>query len=330
MMLIVGAGAVGTILAGYGLVARREPIKLYVRPKDLEAIQTVVQVRVDHVLGGRPPVLAPKPPLTTSLALEGVDYLLICVKFPALPGLLDALPAIPPGCTVVSTLNGVGGLRLIRERFPTARVVPMSILFNGQLLAPLHARITTKPLVQVGSEDPRLLGLFRGSGMAVQRVSGEAAVWGKLLINLANALLAATHATFKDLFTHPDLRACYVAVLDEAIGVLEAAGVEFRLPMPAGYAPYRFLLRRGGPLLWWIARVRNGLQAGSYPSMVADLVQGRVTEVRQLNGEIVALGEQTGRPTPVNGELVRLIESLKGTPPKFLTPGELRRRLGLR
>lgn len=329
MMLLIGAGAVGTILTAHAVAAARMPFRLYVREKDLAAIQTVDQVRVDHVLGGRPSLQVPKPPLTPSLSLEGVRYLVLCVKYPQLGALLDALGPVPPGCTLVSTLNGVGGLRLIRERHPGVPVVPMSIMFNGQLLGPLHARITTKPQILVGSDDAELLGAFSSAGLKADRVAGEAAVWGKLLINLANALCAATHTTFKDLFTHADLRACYVGVLDEAIHVLQGAGIDYRLPMPGGYGPYRLLLQRGGPLLWWIARVKNGLQQGSYPSMVADLDQGRVTEVAQLNGEIVGLGERCGRATPINSELLRVISTLKGQPPKYLTPGELRQRLGV-
>lgn len=329
MMLLIGAGAVGTILTAHAVAAARCPLRLYVREKDLTAFQTVEQVRVDHVLGGRPSLVVPKPPLTPSLDLEGVRYVVLCVKYPQLGALLDQLGPIPADCTLVSTLNGVGGLRLIRERLPGVTVVPMSIMFNGQLLAPLHARITTKPQVLIGSEDPALFEAFTSAGLRATRVPGEAAVWGKLLINLANALCAATHTTFKDLFTHADLRACYVGVLDEAIRVLDAAGIAYRLPMPGGYGPYRLLLQRGGRMLWWIARIKNGLQQGSYPSMVADLDQQRVTEVAQLNGEIVALGERCGRATPINGELLQLITAMHGQPPKYLTPGELRQRLGL-
>ncbi len=329
MILLVGAGAVGTILTAYLMEAGREPLKVYVRDRDLQALQTVDATRVDHVTSGRPPLITPKPALTTALDLDGVDYLVLCVKFPDLAGVLEQIGSIPDRCTLVSTLNGVNSLRVIRERFPRAKVVPMSVMFNGQRLGPLHARITTKPIVMAGSDDPRLLGMFGRSGMQVLGVAGEAAVWGKLLINLANALGAATHTTFKDLFTHPDLRACYVGVLDEAIAVLRAAGIKFQLPMPVGYGTYRFLLLHGGPILWWVARVKNGLEDGSYPSMVADLDSGRVTEVSQLNGEIVCLGERCGHPTPINRALTELILDMHGAPVKYLSPSALRQRLGL-
>ena len=44
-------------------------------------------------------------------------------------------------------------------------------------------------------------------------------------------------------------------------------------------------------------------------SMAEDIERGRVPEIDWLNGEIVALGDKTGVPTPVNLRLVELIES---------------------
>ena len=329
MMLIVGAGAVGTILAAYATRAAKMPLRLYVRNIDLDAVQGVEQICVDHVLGGRPALRVAKPTLTQALDLSDVRYLVICVKYPDLASVLDALPAIPPHCTVIPTLNGVGALRRLHERFPGASVAPMTIMFNGQWLAPLHARITTKPQVLVGSRDATLLGAFEGSGMAVEAIEGEAAIWGKLLINLGHAICAASHATFKDLITHPDLKACYFRVFDEAAEILGRANISVVLPIPMPVRVYQLLLRRGGPLAWWLARSRSGLQAGSYPSMVADVTQGRPTEVMQLNGEIVTLAERLGRDAPINRRLCELIKAMAGARPQPLTPGELRQRLGV-
>ena len=329
MMLVVGAGGVGTILCAHLTAARREPAKLYVREKDVETLQTVQTLRVEHAGAGHPPIVAPKPQLTRSLALDDIDYLLLCVKFPQLDAVLDQLGDVPQRCSIVSTLNGVGALRRIRERYPDARTVPMTIMFNGQLLEPLHARITTRPQVLIGSDDERLLRAF-GTGMQVKRVAGESAAWGKLLINLANAICALTHTTFKDLLTHPDLRAIYVAVLDEAIRLLDAAGIDYRLPMPIPYGVYRALLGGRTPLPWWFAKLRNGLQEGSYPSMVADVDAGRPTEIGQLNGEIVCLGLEHKVPTPVNARIIGLIQKFEGqSPPPYLTPAALRQRLGV-
>jgi 2-dehydropantoate 2-reductase len=327
MVLIIGAGAVGTILASY-LAAAGRPIKLYAREADLAAFSAADRICIDRVTG-RPPLIAPKPVLTTSLDLEGIDYVLICVKFPDLDSVLDALPQpLPAKLTLVSTLNGIGALRHIRERFPGQPAVSMSILFNGQLLEPLHARITTRPQVLAPSDDPGLRQLFAGSGMKVIAADGESAAWGKLLINLANAMGAVTHTTFRDFLTQPDLRRIYADLIAEAVHCLRSAGISFKLPLPIPYRAYDLLLRHGGQLLWLLVRSRNGLSDGAYPSMVADIEAGRPTEIEQLNGEVVRLAREHGLGAPLNAKLVELVHALEQQkPPRYLTPAELRAKL---
>jgi 2-dehydropantoate 2-reductase len=330
MILIVGGGAVGTVLAAALVAAGREPVRLYTREKDRAAWDAVAHLRVSWP-NGTPWLDLPRPALIDTLDLKDVDRLVLCVKFAALEPLLDQLPrdaALPAGCTVVSTLNGVEPLRLLRRRLADACIVPVSVMFNAQLDGPLHARLTTRPAVVVGGGDTRFSAALDGSGVQVQHAPGDEAVWGKLLVNLANALSALTHTTFRDLLTRRELRETYVAVVDEAMGVLDRAGIAYASPMPISFAAYRRLLRHGGPLAWWIARLRNGLREGSYPSMVADVEQGRATEVAQLNGEIVRLGESLGVDTPVARRVVALVEALRAhAPPAYLSPAQLLREL---
>ena len=324
MVLIIGPGAVGTVLAAY-LSRAGQRVKLLIREKYRTGFEAAPALRVDR--SGAESLTAPKPSFATTLDLAGVDTVLICVKFADLDGVIDGLPQpLPPGLRLVSTLNGMQALRRLRERCG-AHVANMTIMFNGQLHGPLHAALTTKPEVVI-SGDASLAALFNGSGMRTKIVEGDAAAWGKLLVNLANAVLALTHKTFKDLFTDPDLRCVYTAVLDEAAHVLDGAGHAFKLPSPLPYRASRWLLRHGGPLPWWQAKFKNGVGDGAFPSMVADVRAGRKTEVDQLNGEIVRLGEQHGIPTPLNREIVRRIHALEGVvSATYLQPAELRRHL---
>lgn len=328
MILLIGPGAVGTILAVHLMAAKQQSLRLYVREKYLPTMQALPHLQMDYATA-RAPLIVDKPELVTSLNLSGVDYIFLCVKFPDLDVLLAQLPPIPPTCTLVSTLNGIAPLRLIKSRLPEARLVPMSVMFNGQLPAPLHAKITTKAQVLIGSDDPRLLGCFEGSGLQVLQARGESAVWGKLLINLANAVCAITHTTFRDLLTQPDMRAIYVAVLDEAVALLELADTPYQLLVPLPYPAYRKFILHGGPLPWWVAKIKNGLQNGAYPSMVSDIEQQRRTEVDQLNGEIVRLAEQRDMQAPINARIVEIIKAMEGQAnPAYLSPRELRMRLG--
>lgn len=330
MILIIGAGAVGTILAAHLMAARHEEVKFYAREKDCPTLRAVQSLRVEHAGASHPPIVTRRPTLTRSLDLNGVDYVFLCVKYPQLDCVLAELPPPPKGCTLVCALNGVGAPRRIRQQFPDARVLPLTVMFNARLLEPLHAQITTRAQLLLAGEDHRLCGAFTGSGMRIRCVRGTAVAWGKLLINLANAPCALTRSTFKHMLTDDDLRLIFVALLDEATAVLDAARIDYRLPIPLPLRIYRKLLAGRSRLPWWFARLRNGLQDDVYPSMVADVTAGRTTEVAQLNGEIVCLGLEHRIPTPVNTRVLKLIQALEGrADPPPCTPAELRERLGL-
>lgn len=327
MVLVIGLGAVGSLLGTYLAVAGRE-LALYARPKDEARLGALRHLQIDFSDPRQPPLRAPRPALATTLDLSQVRYVLICVKYPDLDTLLAQLPAVLPAhCTVLSTLNGVVPLRRLRERFPQSEVLPLSVMMNGQLLAPLHVRLTTRAEIVIGARNPELIALFSGSGLGVKSAQGDAAVWGKLLINLANAICALTRTDFKALFSNPDLRRVYVAVLDEATAALQLAGISWQLPLIVPYPVYRWMLLRGGPLPWWFARFRNGVRPGSFPSMVADVQAGRRTEVEQLNGEICALGDAAAYPTPINRQIVRMIQSSASHAAR--SPAALRQHLGL-
>jgi 2-dehydropantoate 2-reductase len=327
MMLIVGAGAVGTVLAGH--LARRgsDDLALYAREKDRAAWAHTDEVRV-YAPDGKLRLGAPLPKLVPDLSLEGVEYLVLCVKFAALESLVQALRVrgpIPPSTTIVSTLNGVEALRLLRERLTGARIVPASIMFNAQQTGTLQAQLTTRAAVVLGGEpDEKLAGLFAAGGMKVQHVRGDEGVWGKLLINLANAICAVTHTSFDQLLTRAPLRRAYAAVVEEAVAALDAAGIAYQWPMPVPPAAFSLLLRHGGRLPWWMARAKNGLRQGSYPSMVADVEHGRPTEVRQLNGEIVRVAAQHGLAAPRSARLVQWVETIgSARPPVYLDDAQL-------
>lgn len=326
MLTLVGAGAVGTTLATH-LAAAGKPLRLYARDKDRATFLQAGALRLDRPRG--PTLTAPLPPLTDTLFDADSRYLLIATKFGALEGLAAALRNAPAHLTVISTLNGVRALPLLRERLPQLQCRALSILFNAQHAGVLHAQLTTKPMVILADGDAALHGLLAGTGLAVSKARGEQACWGKLLINLANAIGALTQSTFRDLLSNQDLRAIFVAALDEAVDRIEALKIPYKLPMPLPYRGYRALLAHGGPLPWWLAQLKNGLDDGAYPSMVGDVRAGRLTEVRQLNGEIVTLGERLGWPTPVNAALVAMVEALDLARPARLTPAELRQQLGL-
>ena len=321
--LIIGAGAIGTVFSAYLTAARRD-LRVADRQQEIEAMANMEVMQVDRITS-RLPLRLPKPALTTDVVPREGENVFICVKHRDLQNLMDSWPEqLPAGVTLIPCLNGVGASRELQMRFPGTHIVALTIMFNAQLLEPLHARVTARPQILLNTERKDLLELFGHSGVDVKRADGTSAAWGKLLINLANGICALTNTTFKDLLTRRELTLSFVALLDEAVEVLNQAKIEYQLPIALPYRFYRLMLTHGGFLPWWVGRFRNNMSSGSYPSMVADLRHGHTTEVRQLNGEIVHLAKSLKREAPRNAKIVELIEQLEGhSQSSFMSAAEL-------
>lgn len=305
---LVGAGAVGSVIAA-GLIRAGRSVTLIIRPEDQARYAQRTELRVRHSNGGADWVV-PAPPYQTDYAMPAESVLLIAVKHRGLESVIDALVAqSQQPQDLVSCLNGVNAVQRLARHLPRCRISALTVMFNAQLLDTLQAQITTDPELLLQTQSDELRTLLSSPDWDLSIAENAAVAWGKLLINLANALCALTHTTFKDLLIRPAMRASFVATLDEATSVLARANLRYRLPIPLPYWAYRLVLLHGGLLAWQAAKRRNGLTAQSYPSMVADVAQGKPTEVEELNGEIVRLAQTLGVAAPVNQRICQLIQT---------------------
>ena len=150
--------------------------------------------------------------------------------------------------------------------------------------------------------------------------------WGKLLINLNNAVAALSGRTLLEELSQRDYRRVVAASQREGLRLLKRAGIE-----PAkvgGVAPglLPFIIASPDWLFRNVFLAKWKIDTKARSSMNDDLIAGRRTEVDYLNGELVALAERVGLDAPINRrivELVRLAE--KGVDP--WGPATLRREV---
>ena len=150
----------------------------------------------------------------------------------------------------------------------------------------------------------------------------EAVQWGKLVINLNNALNALSGLTLKDQLLDRSWRRLMADQMAEALRVLKAAGqpVASTTPLPAGMTP--FILRLPTPIFTRIAARMLTIDPSARTSMAYDLMAGRPTEIDSLQGEIIRLGAQVGVPTPICNRVRKMIEQ---GPSSAMTPEQIAR-----
>ena len=153
----------------------------------------------------------------------------------------------------------------------------------------------------------------------------KAVAWGKLLINLNNAVNALSGETLLEQLGKRDYRRVVAASIVEALDLLKAAGIE---PAQIGPLPPRLLPHAiAAPDFIFknlLLRVQK-IDARARSSMADDLAAGRETEIDYLNGEVVRLAAALGREAPVNSAIVSLVEQREAGVEQLWSPDQLRK-----
>jgi 2-dehydropantoate 2-reductase len=312
---VLGAGAIGCYVGG-ALAATGVDVVFVGRKRVKEEVDDAGLTLID--LGGRT-VHVPKEQTTFAVepvALADRDVVLCCVKSGQTAEAGGELAAVlAPGTVVASLQNGISNPEVLRARLSDAIVLGGVVGFNVVMRDGAYRRATSGALVIEASKDARVLSLadaLSKAGFEVELARDiRAHQWSKLVMNLNNALSALSDVPTTTLLFDAGYRAIVRAVVVEALGVLDTAGVHTaRLgPIPVGWFP--FVLALPTALLRLVARAQLAIDPEARSSMWADLVKGRPTEVDQLNGEIVRLAASCGKAAPLNARIVEVIHDVE-------------------
>jgi len=322
---VAGAGSVGSYV-GALLAASGRKVTLLSRAPLAEAIASH-GIRVSD-LEGRDTTLPPTALTATadaSSALQSAKIVLVTVKSRDTETVAQLIKAYTAKDTVVVSLqNGVDNAHVLRrvlgsKRRVLAAMVPFNVVQNHESdEAPRFHRATSGVIrIQTGVDGLRKLLNVKGARVA-EHPDIDAVMWGKLLVNLNNALNALSGLPLHQQLRDRRWRLLMSRQMREGLAVLRAAGVR---PAPVEGVPPRlmaFALRLPDALFRLAARGMLAVDKNARSSMWDDLRRGRQTEIDHLQGEIVRLAAGHGIPAPLNRRVLELIkeaeESQNGSP----------------
>jgi 2-dehydropantoate 2-reductase len=233
-----------------------------------------------------------------------------------------------PGALVISFQNGISNVEVLERglggRFEIARgMVQYNVAYLGE--GRFHKGVAGD-LYAEQRAGTQALAESIGGGPAALKLSDDmlGLAWGKLLINLNNAVNALSGRTLVEELKKRDYRRVFAASMREGLELLKQAEIE---PAAAGPVPPTRLPRIIGSPDWLFNRFflkRWKIDAKARSSMADDLAVGRKTEVDYINGELVRLAERLQRDAPVNRAIVELVRKAEaGATP--LGPAALRK-----
>jgi 2-dehydropantoate 2-reductase len=245
--------------------------------------------------------------------LSSCDVVFCCVKAGATGEVAKTLAnVLQPTTVVLSLQNGLRNAGILREALPGNPVLPAVVSFNVIVHEPaVFHRTTSGPLIietRPEGQDGAWVEALRASGIEVEEVRPIAPEqWTKLLLNLNNAVGALSGASTRDMILSRQYRRVIALLLDEALDVLDQAGVH---PAKFHGVPLRimsFIMRLPTPIARVVVRAQLRVDPEARVSMWTDLERRRPTEVDFLNGEIVSLAEKHGTNAPANRRIVELV-----------------------
>jgi 2-dehydropantoate 2-reductase len=326
-IVVHGAGSIGCFVGGAWAAAGLD-VAFVGRERIGEAIAREGLTLTDY--GGWRARLAPDRVdfSTRPAALAKADVIALAVKS---TGTAEAAKEIGrnarKGAVVLSLQNGISNadtLRtLLKDRFEVVQaMVPFNVAYLGD--GRFHKGVAGE-LVAAEHEVTQAIAARMTGGPAALRLAKDmpAIAWGKLLINLNNAVNALSGRTLLEQLRERDYRRVVAASMVEALDVLKAAKIE---PAKIGPVPPHLLphvIASPDFLFNNLFLKIQKIDARARSSMADDLAAGRETEVDWLNGEVVKLGRQVGVPTPVNAMIVSLVKQREAGVEHLWSPSKL-------
>ena len=292
---VLGAGAVGSYVI-WGLSEKKD-IRLGViasgeRAKRLKNKGCKINDTVYH------------PEVWTPEEAHGVDFLIVSLKYGALPGALDDITAVTGENTVImSLMNGVDSEEIIAEKVGAEHLLHAVIKVashkenDGYVFNPEATLGIIFGEVSAPYDSERVqavLDLFSGTGLhyrATDCILEE--IWSKFRLNVCNnlpqAILGAGVGCYRD---SVHMKAISDGLRAELMAIAEAKGIDINK-----------------------ADVSSGRGSAVPPtarySTLQDLDAGRHTEIDMFSGALIRMGKELGIPTPYNEFTYHMIKALE-------------------
>jgi len=324
---VAGAGSIGCFVGGM-LAAGGRRVSLLARPRVIAEIQAK-GLRATSFEGFDRTIDANEITLSDDPSIfKDVGVVLVTAKSAGTAEMADVIARnAPSDVVVVSLQNGVGNVTVLRNRLPGRRVlggmVPFNVISAGE--GRFH-RATSGDIV-VEKDEADTAGKLSVPGLNMRATDNiDGVQWGKLLVNLNNALNALADLPLRRQLAQRPWRRLFADQMAEGLAAIRAEGIKpvSSTPIPASWTPS--LLRLPDVIFEAMLGRTMKIDPEARSSMWEDLQRGRRTEIDYFQGVITEIAERRGLDVPLSRRVVELIRNAetagKGSP--GLTPEQIR------
>ncbi len=326
-IVVAGAGSIGCFVGGM-LAAGGRRVRLLARPRVIEEIaanglRLTSFEGLDQVL--------PETAFEVSSdagVLADAGIVLVCVKSADTESMAVIIAAhAPADAVIVSLQNGVANVDMLKKHLPAHKVLAGMVPFNVMAMGNGRFHRSTSGDIVLEKDQDAIAERLSVPGLKLQSNDNIAGVqWGKLLVNLNNALNALSDLPLRDQLSQRSWRALFADQMSEALTAMKAEGVVpvSTTPLPPSWTPV--ILRLPDWAFKLVARPMVKIDPEARSSMWEDLQNRRRTEIDYLQGAIIDLAQRRGMATPLSRRVVALVKNAEQERrgPPGLTPDQIR------
>ena len=324
---VAGAGSIGCFVGGM-LAAGGRSIALLARPRVVSEIEAN-GLRPTSFEGFDRTIASNQFKLSENPSIFGdAGVALVSVKSADTAAMADVIARhAPPDVVIISLQNGVGNVAVLRNRLPGRRVLGGMVPFNVMALGKGRFHRASSGDIVIEQDEARTAEKLSVPGLKIRPTDNiEGVQWGKLMLNLNNALNALADLPLRRQLAQRPWRRLFADQVVEGLAAIRAEGIKpvSPTPIPVGLMPP--LLRLPDSIFEPLLGRTMKIDPEARSSMWEDLQRGRRTEVDYLQGVITAIAERRGLDVPLSRRIVELIRQAereaKGSP--GLTPQQIR------
>ncbi len=307
-IVVVGSGAIGSLYGAFLSRLKDTEVILVGRNPHISAIQSD-GLMINGILGEH---IFRLKAMKHASEIDKADLVILTTKtYDTLIAAQSAKHLIDGGAAVLLIQNGLGTEELVAKALNTTKVLRATTCMGALRTTPGVVTATGCGLTEIGSRYPenyelveRLTEMMKQVGFDVRSSDNiEGVVWTKTLVNCGiNPVGALTGLSNGDVYRNKALRGLIVRLVEEAVQVVKALGIELTTDDPVRYA------------LGTAKATGNNIN-----SMLQDLQAGKRTEIDAITGEVIRLAKLHGIETPSSEAVYALVKALES---KYLEEGK--------
>lgn len=312
---IIGAGAIGSVVAAYLAKANRDVV-LIGRQDQVDAI-TKNGLLIKGIRGEERFRIKALPKLD-----QNYDLVIFATKTQDLEEAYQHNAAFMEDRLVLTTQNGVQADNILSGHFDRERMISSIVMFGATYIRPGE--------VTFNFEGPWIIGKpFMPNDPTVHRIAETFAKafnvkvadditgmkWLKLFINFNNCIPALTGKSMQETFADLDMCRLSLRLLKEGLDIVQTAKIELTslpdFPKDRTLGLAAMPIEQGAAV---IKKVLTGLSKEPlYGSILQSIMRGKTSEIDFINGEVVQLASHLRITAPLNEKMVEMVHQVERT-----------------